>query len=114
VKQSHIASAVEAVVSTLIGMVLAWLAQIVLFRVYGVQASHGQILSITLWLSGVSILRQFVMRRLWNAQFWHRFGWFPVKQFASDRSLIDSETQEKIREHLRKRAQDRGLHVKVK
>lgn len=73
--QSRHASLWEAVVNTLVGYVIAYVATAILFRIYDIPASQGKIHSVTMWMTLISILRGYVLRRAWNAEFWTRLNW---------------------------------------
>jgi hypothetical protein len=66
-KQSRKASLAEALTNTAIGYLVALLTQLVAFPLVGVQASMGQNLTIGLVFTGVSIVRSYVLRRLFEA-----------------------------------------------
>ena len=66
-KQSRKASFAEALTNTAIGYGVALLTQLVAFPLVGVQASMGQNLTIGLVFTGVSIVRSYVLRRLFEA-----------------------------------------------
>lgn len=73
--QSRRASFVEAIANTTIGYAIAFFATVILFKIYNVPASHGQIFSITTWMTGLSVLRGYVLRRLWNSEWWKHIKW---------------------------------------
>ena len=69
-RQSVLASATEAVVNTGLGFALAFYAQHVLFDFYSIPVSHTVNAWIVTWMTVISFTRSFVLRRLWNAEFW--------------------------------------------
>lgn len=66
-KQSRRMSFAEAVTNTAIGYLVALLTQLIAFPLVGVQASMGQNLTIGLVFTGVSIVRSYVLRRVFEA-----------------------------------------------
>lgn len=66
-KQSRRMSFAEAVTNTAIGYLVALLTQLIAFPLVGVQASMGQNLAIGLVFTGVSIVRSYVLRRVFEA-----------------------------------------------
>lgn len=65
-KQSRKASFAEALTNTAIGYLVALLTQLIAFPLVGVEASMGQNLTIGLVFTGVSIIRSYVLRRLFE------------------------------------------------
>lgn len=70
--QTKLASAVEAVVNTTVGAVIAIGANYLLFWVYEVKASNSQVLHVAGWMTVISVVRSYVIRRAWNSEFWKR------------------------------------------
>ena len=66
-KQSRKASFAEALTNTAIGYGVALLTQLIAFPLFGVTASMGQNLGIGLVFTVVSIVRSYVLRRLFEA-----------------------------------------------
>jgi hypothetical protein len=66
-RQSRMMSLVEAVANVAVGLVLAVVAQIIVFPILGLQASLGQNLKLALVFTTVSIVRGFALRRLFEA-----------------------------------------------
>lgn len=66
-KQSRKASFAEALTNTAIGYGVALLTQLIAFPLVGVSASMGQNLTIGLVFTGVSIVRSYVLRRVFEA-----------------------------------------------
>ena len=64
--QSRRASAIETCLSTAIGYVVAVSAQMVLFPWVGIHVSAGTDLKLGVAFTAVSIVRDFVVRRLFN------------------------------------------------
>lgn len=72
-KQSRRASLIEAIVSTAIGFVLSYVAQSILFRLYGIPISHAVNLQIVGVLTVISIFRGYYIRRMWESSWWTKF-----------------------------------------
>lgn len=68
--QSRTLSAIEAVSNLAAGFVISLVVQIVSFKCLGIAASHGQQLSLTIIFTGASLVRSYVLRRLFE-----RFSW---------------------------------------
>lgn len=64
--QTRAASAVEAVANVLVGYFVALASQLVIFDVYGVHLSLGQNAMIGVWFTLVSLVRSYVLRRVFN------------------------------------------------
>ncbi len=59
-------SALETVSSTLLGFGIAMLSQMLIFPLYGIQASLNVNFQITCWFTIVSLLRGYFVRRFFN------------------------------------------------
>lgn len=70
VGQSKLASLTEAVVNTVIGLALSFAAQLIICWAYSIQLTYSDNLIITGWMTGVSVLRSYAVRRIWNGEFW--------------------------------------------
>ena len=66
-RQSRLMSLLEALANVLVGYGVAVLVQIVLFPVSGLDVSFRQNLGIGLAFTAVSIVRSFLLRRLFEA-----------------------------------------------
>jgi hypothetical protein len=66
-KQSKLMSLIEAVVSILVGFGISLTAQMFMLPLLGVTISFSQNLTFALIMTAISIARQFVMRRLFEA-----------------------------------------------
>ena len=64
-------SMVEALVGTGIGFVVALMSQVFLMWLYGLPSTFGQDVGITLFFTGISILRGYAVRRYFN---WRHHG----------------------------------------
>ena len=66
-KQSRAMSMVEAVTNVIVGYVLAIATQIIVFPWFGIEAGMGEHLAIGLAFVGVSLVRSYLLRRLFEA-----------------------------------------------
>jgi len=66
-KQSRIMSLIEAVANVVVGYGVAVIAQILVFPVFGLQTTLIQNLKIGLIFTGISLIRSFALRRLFEA-----------------------------------------------
>lgn len=64
--QSRLMSLAEAVVNVAVGYLVAVAAQAVIFPLFGISASLGEHLAIGLLFTGVSLVRSYSLRRLFN------------------------------------------------
>ncbi len=64
--QSNRASGIEAVTSTAAGFLLALITTAVVFPHYGLHVSHGQNFQITGIFTAVSVVRGYIVRRVFN------------------------------------------------
>lgn len=71
--QSKLSSLTEALFSTLVGLLIAMGATFTICWVYDIPMTWTNNFIITFWMTVVSIARQYVIRRMWNAEFWK--GW---------------------------------------
>ena len=65
-KQAKSMSMIEAVLNTAIGWLVAVIAQVVVFPWFGVHATVRQNMGIAAALAVVSIIRSYIIRRLFN------------------------------------------------
>jgi hypothetical protein len=65
-KQTHVASFVEITLSTAVGFVISLVTQILVFPLFGLQVSMGTNLSLTMVFTVISVIRGFVMRRVFE------------------------------------------------
>lgn len=66
-RQSRLMSAVEAVVNVVVGYGVAVATQLVVFPVFGLEASLAQNLAIGLIFTVVSLVRSYALRRAFEA-----------------------------------------------
>jgi hypothetical protein len=71
--QSRLASFIEAVSNTVIGFFISVTAQWFLFMLYGIKATPMQFVWLSIWMTVLSVVRSYVLRRMWNAEWWTRF-----------------------------------------
>lgn len=64
--QSKRMSLIEAITNVLVGLVVSFLAQIVIFKLYDVHVTFSQNVEITLFFTAVSIVRSYALRRFFN------------------------------------------------
>ena len=65
-RQSRLLSFVEAVSNVVIGYGIAVLVQIAIFPAFGIEISIGENLAIGLVFTGVSIIRSYALRRVFE------------------------------------------------
>lgn len=66
--QSRLQSLIEAVINTLIGIIVALASQYAIFPFFGIELPFSSHLWITVWFTGVSVLRSYLLRRFFNAR----------------------------------------------
>lgn len=71
--QSRKASLAEAVVSTAVGFCIAITFTFVLWHLYGVKGSVNATFQVTGWMTLISVIRGYTLRRLWNSEWWKKF-----------------------------------------
>lgn len=77
--QSKGMSLLEAVVNTVIGLVVAMFATAAICKAYGIPMSWENNFIITFWMTVISIVRSYLLRRLFNAQWRPRLqAWWIV------------------------------------
>ena len=70
--QSKWGSFIEACANTAAGYLLALVCMNIIMWAYDFQVTPSQTTVIVSWMTVVSIIRGYVIRRLWNKQFWRR------------------------------------------
>jgi hypothetical protein len=68
-KQSRFMSLVESIANIAVGYVLALATQVIVFPLFGLAATLSEHLVIGVAFTGVSVLRSYTLRRLFEA--WH-------------------------------------------
>ena len=66
-KQSRLMSLIEAITNVIVGYGVAVMTQILIFPIFGLHATLAQNLQMGLLFTGVSIIRSFLLRRLFEA-----------------------------------------------
>ena len=66
-KQSRLMSLVESVANVIVGYGVAVVTQILIFPIFGLHTTLAQNLQMGLLFTGVSIIRSFLLRRLFEA-----------------------------------------------
>ena len=66
-KQSRLMSMVEAITNVVVGYGVAVVTQILIFPIFGLHTTLAQNLQMGLLFTGVSIIRSFLLRRLFEA-----------------------------------------------
>lgn len=72
--QSRKASIVEIIISQLLGFLVALALQVLVFPCYGIYVPISTDISLVLIFTVASIIRGYIIRRLWNMEFWKRYG----------------------------------------
>ena len=67
--QSRLASFIESVVNIAIGYGVAVGSQLAIFPLFGIDIPLSDNLAIGLWFTAISLVRSYVVRRMFNA--WH-------------------------------------------
>lgn len=71
-KQSPLSSLVESIFNSALGVVIAMGATALICYLYNIELSLSNNFVITSWMTGFSVVRNYVVRRLWNMEFWKR------------------------------------------
>ncbi|AUJ63504.1 hypothetical protein B9057_03895 [Aestuarium zhoushanense] len=66
-KQSRLMSLIEAITNVIVGYGVAVVTQILIFPIFGLHTTLAQNLQMGLLFTGVSIIRSFLLRRLFEA-----------------------------------------------
>lgn len=64
--QSKIMSLMEALTNTGVGLIIAWFAQTWFLHIMDVNITHQQNFALVMFMTVVSILRSYFLRRLFN------------------------------------------------
>lgn len=81
--QSKSMSMVEAVVNTVVGLGVAMVATAAICKAYGIPMTWENNFIITFWMTVLSVLRSYLLRRLFNAQWRPRLqAWWIVRRPA--------------------------------
>lgn len=68
--QSKLASLIEACINTMVGLGIAYFAQTWILRELHVPITNKQNLIMVGFMTVVSVLRSYILRRMFNAEFW--------------------------------------------
>ena len=71
--QSRLMSLIEALANVVVGFWLAVIAQLLVFPLFGLSVSFGQNLAIATLFTGVSLMRGYVLRRVFETLAWQSF-----------------------------------------
>ena len=71
--QSRLASGIEAVANTAFGFTIQVSAQYALFVLFDVPITTAQFWWFTSIMTALSVMRGYMIRRLWNMEWWKRF-----------------------------------------
>jgi len=64
--QSKIKSLTESIVNTFVGMCISFIVQVLIYPILNIQVSINQNIIITFVFTVVSILRSYIIRRIFN------------------------------------------------
>lgn len=81
--QTRLQSLIEAWMNVLVGIGVALLTQIIVFPLFGIHASFGQNLGLTIVFTAVSLVRSYLLRRWFNYRH--------AKQFMEAPTIIEPE-----------------------
>lgn len=87
--QTKVMSFVEACVNTLVGFFISVTVQWVIMNlIMHIPVTVGQFFWLSFWMTIISVLRGYVLRRLFNSEFWKRWkrGRHPAVQTCSQES----------------------------
>lgn len=65
--QSRRMSVIEVATNIAIGLVVSFISQIVIFKLYDINISVTQNVEITIWFTVISIIRSYLVRRWFNS-----------------------------------------------
>jgi len=81
--QSKLGSLAEAVVNTALGLVIAMVATAAICKAYAIPMTWENNFIITFWMTVLSVLRSYLLRRLFNAAWRPRLqAWWIVRRPA--------------------------------
>lgn len=74
--QSKRHSVAEAITSTVVGLGVAFVMNFILYAAYHIPVSTGVNVAITMWMTLVSLIRGYILRRMFNGSHWRKlFVW---------------------------------------
>jgi len=65
--QTRTMSLVETITNVAIGLIVSFLSQVAIFKLYDIHISLAQNLELTLYFTVVSVIRGFALRRFFNS-----------------------------------------------
>ena len=65
--QTRLMSMVETITNVAIGLIVSFISQLAIFKLYDIHISLAQNLEMTLYFTVVSIIRSYVLRRFFNS-----------------------------------------------
>ena len=65
--QTRLMSMVETITNVAIGLIVSFISQLAIFKLYDIHISLAQNLELTLYFTVVSIIRSYVLRRFFNS-----------------------------------------------
>lgn len=80
--QTRISALAESVFSTLVGLLIAMVMMHVIAWFYGIPLTVRDNFTLTFWMTVLSVVRQYVIRRMWETlwKYLRRFwGWVTVR-----------------------------------
>lgn len=78
--QSKRASAVESIANTTIGFIISWAATLSAMHFLNIKMSFNQLWWYTWFMTGVSVLRTYCVRRMWNSEWWLHWRYWRITQ----------------------------------
>lgn len=66
--QTRLGSFVEALINTLVGLVISLISTIILLPLVGIHSTMSQNVQLTVYFTAVSIARSYLLRRYFNAR----------------------------------------------
>lgn len=72
--QSRLSSFVESLFSTFVGLLIAVVATYTICKLHNIPMSWTNNFILTFWMTIISVVRQYVIRRAWNGEFWRAWA----------------------------------------
>lgn len=72
-RQSKIGSFIEACANTMVGYLIALVCMRIIMWAYDFPMGTRETSIVVFWMTIVSVLRGYAIRRMWNSQFWKRW-----------------------------------------
>jgi len=64
--QTKFQSVIESLTNILIGFIISFISQVVIFNQFGVEISLGKNLEMTVYFTIISFIRSYILRRIFN------------------------------------------------